>query len=107
PTAETLSGSKMLVANAEVHAPLIGLFRGTLDYGALPIELAAFLDSGVTWTSATRPSVFGGNRDLLRRAGGAARINAFSLLLIEIAASHPFDGINHGWRWQVGLRGGF
>src|SRR5206468_292955 len=55
PTAENLSGSKMLVANAEVHAPLVGLFRGTLEYGPVPVELAAFVDSGVTWTSTTRP----------------------------------------------------
>lgn len=105
--AQSLVGSRMLVANAEVRAPLVGLFRGDLQYGSVPIEVAAFMDAGMTWTKATRPSIFGGARDVLRSVGGAARINAFGLLIVEIAASRPLDRPHGGWRWQVGIREGF
>jgi hypothetical protein len=107
PLAANLTGSKMLVANLEVHAPLVGLFRHNLEYGPVPIELVAFADSGVTWTGDTRPTFLGGTRDVLRSLGGAARVNAFGLLIVEIAASRPLDRPNQGWRWQVGVRGGF
>ncbi len=102
-----LVGSRMLIANAEVHAPLVGLFRRDLQYGPVPMEVAAFADSGVTWTKDTKPALFGGTRDVLRSVGGALRINAFGLLLVEVAASRPLDRLDDGWRWQVGIRGGF
>jgi Tol biopolymer transport system component len=107
PLADDLVGSRLLVANAEVRAPLLGLFRGDLQYGALPIEVAAFMDAGVTWTKTTRPAFVGGTRDLFRSVGGAARINVFGLLIVEVAASRPLDRNNNGWQWQVGIREGF
>jgi hypothetical protein len=75
--------------------------------GPVPIEIAAFFDAGMTWTKTTRPAIFGGTRDLLRSVGAAARINAFGLVLIEVAASRPLDRPEPGWRWQVGIREGF
>jgi outer membrane protein assembly factor BamA len=105
--AENLVGSRLAVVNAEVRAPLVGLFRGDLQYGPVPIEIAAFFDAGMTWTKTTRPAIFGGTRDLLRSVGAAARINAFGLVLIEVAASRPLDRPEPGWRWQVGIREGF
>jgi Tol biopolymer transport system component len=105
--AENLVGSRLLVANAEVRAPLVGLFRGDLQYGPFPVEVAAFMDAGTTWTSTTRPTLFGGSREMLRSVGGAVRINAFGLLIVEIAASRPLDRPDTGWRWQVGVREGF
>ena len=107
PLASNLVGSRMLVANAEVHAPLIGLFRGDLQYGPVPMEVVAFADSGVTWTSDTKPTFAGGTREALRSVGGAVRINAFGLLLVEISAARPLDRLDNAWRWQVGIRGGF
>jgi Tol biopolymer transport system component len=104
---ENLVGSRLAVANAEVRAPLIGLFRGDLQYGPVPIEIAAFADAGMTWTQSARPAIFGGTRDVLRSVGGAARINAFGLLIVEIAASRPLDRPVKGWRWQIGVREGF
>ena len=105
--ANELVGSRMLVANAEVRAPLVGLFRRDLDYGPVPIELVAFFDAGVTWTRTERPAFAGGTRGVLRSAGGAARINAFGLMILEIAASRPLDRNDTGWRWQIAVREGF
>jgi outer membrane protein assembly factor BamA len=105
--ADDLVGSRMAVVNAEVRAPLVGLFRGDLQYGSVPIELAAFVDAGMTWTKDTRPAMFGGTRDLLRSVGAAARVNAFGLFIVEIAASRPLDRPSQGWRWQIGMREGF
>ena len=105
--ADNLAGSRLLVANAEVRAPLVGLLRRDLQYGAFPVEVAAFMDAGTTWTGTTRPTLVGGSRELLRSIGGAARFNAFGLLIVEIAASRPLDRPDTGWRWQVGIREGF
>lgn len=107
PAADNLVGSRLAVANIEVRAPLIGLFRGDLQYGPFPIEVAAFVDAGVTWTSGSRPVFAGGTREVLRSAGGAARFNVFNLLILEVAASRPFDRLDQSWRWQIGIRQGF
>ena len=40
PVFDRLFGSRMIVGNVEVRAPLWGLFKGRLTYGPLPIEMA-------------------------------------------------------------------
>jgi hypothetical protein len=104
---ESLRGSRLLVANAEVRAPLVGLFTGQLEYGRVPVDVAAFMDAGVAWTEGTRPAFAGGSRGAVRSYGLAARVNAFGLLILEVAASRPLDRVNRGWQWQVGIRQGF
>ena len=104
---DSLVGSRLLVTNVEVRAPLVGLIRGDLSYGPIPIEVAAFFDAGVAWTSGTAPVFAGGTREWVRSAGGAVRINAFGLLIVEVAASKPFDRLDRSWQWQVGIRQGF
>ena len=42
-----LRGSGMVVGNIEVRAPLIGLLKGEIDYGRVPIEIAGFFDAGL------------------------------------------------------------
>jgi outer membrane protein assembly factor BamA len=79
---ESLLGSRLLVANLEVRAPLIGLFRRELTYGRVPVEVAAFTDAGVTWTAATKPAFLGGTREIVRSYGGAVRLNAFGILVL-------------------------
>jgi hypothetical protein len=106
-TFKNLIGSRMAVANLEVRAPLLGLFRGELDYGRVPIEVAAFMDAGLTWTATDRPSFAGGARQVVRSYGAAARVNIFGVLTLEVAASRPLDRVRHGWQWQVGIRNGF
>jgi len=107
PLLDDLLGSRFLVGNFEVRAPLVGLFKHDIRYGKFPVEVGAFMDAGVTWTSDTRPEFLGGTRPLLRSAGGLARVNLFGLLIIEVSAAHPLDRINHSLQWQVGLRQGF
>jgi hypothetical protein len=102
-----LIGSRLAIANVEVRAPLAGLFSGEIEYGRVPVELAAFLDAGLTWTADDLPSFAGGTRTVFRSYGGAVRVNAFGLLTLEVAASRPLDRIDRGWKWQVLLRQGY
>lgn len=104
---ENLLGSRLFVANLEVRAPLVGLFRHELTYGRVPVELAAFTDAGVTWTSTTKPAIVGGTRQMVRSYGGAARVNVFGIFILEVAASKPLDRVDRSWQWQVGIREGF
>src|SRR6185436_3639964 len=104
---DNLIGSKLAIANVEVRAPLLGLFRGDIQYGRVPVEIAAFFDAGVTWTSETRPQLVGGTRPLLLSYGAAVRVNAFGLLIVELALAHPLDRPDRHWQWQLGLRQGF
>ena len=53
---DKLIGSRMVVANVEVRAPLRSLFTGQLEYGRLPIDVAAFFDMGVAWTRTSVPT---------------------------------------------------
>jgi Tol biopolymer transport system component len=104
---DNLIGSRLLVANAEIRAPLLGLFRGDIQYGRIPVEVAAFMDAGVTWTKDTLPQFLGGTRKLLRSYGGAVRVNAFGLFVVELSAARPLDRVEKGWQWQLGIREGF
>lgn len=102
-----LRGSRIAVANIEVRAPLMGLLKGDVSYGRVPVEIAGFFDAGVTWSSGDRPALAGGDRPLMRSVGAAARANLFGFLIVEVSASHPFDRVGGGIQWQVGIRQGF
>jgi len=102
-----LRGSRLAVANLEVRAPLVGLFKGEIEYGRLPVEVAAFFDAGVAWTKGERPSFAGGNRELVRSAGAAVRANLFGFVVLEFSVAKPLDRANKGIQWQLGLRQGF
>jgi Tol biopolymer transport system component len=104
---QNLIGSRLLVANAEVRAPLKGLFSGELEYGRIPVDIAAFADFGLMWTASDLPSLSGGTRRPVRSIGGAVRFNAFGILVLELAVSHPFDRVDRGLQWQFGIRQGF
>jgi outer membrane protein assembly factor BamA len=104
---DNLIGSRLLIANLEARAPLVGLFRGDIDYGRVPVEVAAFFDAGVAWTRDSLPSFAGGTRQWVRSVGGAVRFNAFGLLILEVSAARPLDRPDRSWRWQVGIRQGF
>jgi len=105
---DRLAGSRVLVMNAEVRAPLLGLLRGEIDYGYyVPLEIAAFFDAGVAWSSGTKPTLLGGNRDLVRSYGAALRANLFGFLTLELAASRAIDRIGKPVKWQLGIVQGF
>jgi hypothetical protein len=107
-TAEQLIGSKLLVTGVELRAPLVGLFKGALDYGPLPVELIGFFDAGVAWDDASRPSGFGdGTRPWARSVGAGVRINAFGYMIVELNAVRPLDRVDNSWRFVFGIRPGF
>jgi Tol biopolymer transport system component len=104
---DNLIGSRLAVANIEVHAPIPGLFRGEIEYGRVPVEIVGFFDAGVAWTNGTRPEFAGGTRSLVRSAGAAVRVNVFGLFAIELSAARPLDRLTTSLRWQFGIRQGF
>ena len=55
PVFDRLLGSRMLVGNLEVRAPLLGLFGKRNLYGPIPVEIGAFFDAGVAWDSVSKP----------------------------------------------------
>jgi hypothetical protein len=103
----SLVGSRLAVVNLEVRAPLKSLFTGELEYGRFPVDLAAFVDTGVAWTKDSQPAFAGGDRGAVRSVGGAVRANLFGFLVLEIAASRPLDRVERGLRWQVSMKPGF
>jgi len=106
PESSRLIGSRILVGNFEVRAPLVGLFRGRLDYGGVPMDVFAFADTGVAWTSNTRPRTFGGTRDWVTSVGFGARVNAFGFMIVELNMVRPLNR-QRGWMFTFGLAPGF
>jgi Tol biopolymer transport system component len=108
PTVDRLIGSKLFVTGVELRAPLVGLFRGALDYGPLPVELVGFFDAGVAWDDDSRPSGIGnGTRPWARSFGTGVRVNAFGYMIVELSAVRPLDRVDNSWRFVFGIRPGF
>jgi Tol biopolymer transport system component len=100
---DELTGSRFALVNVELRAPLLGLRSRTLEYGAVPIDLIAFVDGGFLWTGRRgHPLEF----DRFRSAGAGARVNAGGIIF-EITAARPFDRRGSGWRTSFLLRPGF
>jgi len=104
---DNLKGSRLAVINLEARAPLLGLFRGELDYGRLPIEIGGFYDAGVVWTRGSLPTIAGGVRVPVRSIGAVARVNVFGIAIVEFAVSHPFDRAGRPLQFQIGFMQGF
>ena len=107
PIFDRLIGSRMATMNVELRVPLEGLRSGNIEYGRIPIDLVAFADAGLAWTSTSLPVWLGGDRNVVRSVGGAARINVMGLLVVEVAVSRPFDRAEGGAKFQIGVREGF
>jgi len=111
PAFDRLVGSRMAVASAELRFPLLGLFsRGRSYYGAFPVEMALFGDAGMAWTADQRPRFIGGtnsDRDWVKSAGVALRVNALGFAVLEFDYVRPFDRPNEGWVWQFNLTPGW
>jgi hypothetical protein len=104
---DRLLGSRMVVINAEARAPLVGLFRGNLDYGPLPIEVFGFVDAGVAWNRGEQPSFAGGSRDWVTSAGAGARVNLLGFAIGEFNLARPLNRPGRGWLFVFNLRPGF
>ena len=107
PEYDRLLGSRMLVFNAEVRAPLAGLFNRQLDYGPIPVELFAFFDSGVAWTRDLKPTFADGTRPWVSSAGFGARVNLFGFAIGEFNLARPLQRHGRGWMFVFNLRPGF
>ncbi|MEA2725313.1 MAG: hypothetical protein QOH59_3084 [Gemmatimonadales bacterium] len=109
PVFDQLLGSRVVVANAELRFPLLGVLGiGSGYYGAFPIEFAVFGDGGLAWDNGHKPSVFGsGTRDPVFSAGAGLRINLLGFAVAEVDLVRPFDRPGKGWVWQFELQPGF
>ena len=107
PVYDQLFGSRILLGNAEVRAPLWGLIKGQLTYGPLPVELALFADAGVSWTREDQAAFLGGDRKILTSVGAALRVNVFGYMVVETSLAHPFDRPGKSWVWQWSFSPGF
>jgi Tol biopolymer transport system component len=107
PEFSNLLGSRILVTSLELRAPAVGLFKGRLDYGGVPVDLVAFADAGVAWTSADRPSFAGGSRDWVTSVGFGARVNLFGFAIVEFDIVRPLQRPERGWTFAFAFRPGF
>jgi Tol biopolymer transport system component len=107
PVYDRLLGSRMLVANLEVRAPLLGLFGAKRLYGPLPIDIGAFFDAGVAWDSGSTPALFGGDRELVRSLGGTARLNLFGFAVLQLDYVKPLDRPGKSPYFTFNLLSGF
>jgi len=107
PAYNQLFGSRFIVANAELRAPLLGMLTGRLDYGRLPIEIAFFADAGIAWTSQEKATFLDGGRDWVRSAGIAVRVNLLGFLVVETAFTRPMDRLSDQWVWSWVFTPGF
>jgi hypothetical protein len=107
PAFDRLNGSRVAIASAELRFPLLGLFSRKSFYGPFPIEMALFADAGLAWTSDTKPRFAGGDREWVRSAGAAIRVNVLGFAVAEFDYVRPLDRSRKGWLWQFGLTPGF
>jgi len=109
PTFDRLVGSRMLVGNIEFRFPLLRPFRNVDSnvYGPLPVEVAFFLDGGVTWNKGDKPSFFNGTREPVSSGGVSLRANLMGFAVAQIDFARPFDRPGRGWIWGFSLTPGF
>lgn len=105
---EDIEGSRLLVTNLEIRAPLVGMFRGQLDYGQLPIDVFGFFDAGVAWNGDDRvPDSGFSDRPWARSVGGGMRLNAYGFAVIELSAARAYNRPRDKWQFVFLLAPGF
>jgi hypothetical protein len=107
PVFDSLIGSRMLVGNLEVRAPLLGLLGKRNLYGPIPVEIGAFFDAGVAWDNVSKPAMFGGDRPLAKSTGLTARLNAFGVLVLQVDYVKPLDRPGKSAFFEFNLLTGF
>ena len=104
----SLFGSKMLVGNLEIRFPFFGLLGlGSGYYGIFPIETGLFYDTGVAWSTGSKPALFGGGKKLISSYGATIRINLFGYAVGEVDYVHPIERQGDKWMWEFNLIQGF
>ena len=108
PTFDRLMGSRMLVGNMEFRFPLLRPFGvDSRMYGPIPLEVAFFLDGGVTWNKGDKPSFFNGTRKPVSSGGITLRTNLMGFAIAQIDFARPFDRPGRGWVWGFSFTPGF
>jgi WD40 repeat protein len=108
PVFDQLLGSRMVVGNAELRFPLLGVLGlGSGYYGALPLDFMVFGDGGLAWDTADQPSLTGGNRKAVFSAGAGLRFNLFGFAVLEADLVHPFQRPDKNWVWELNFQPGF
>jgi outer membrane protein assembly factor BamA len=126
-----LYGSRMIVANAELRFPLLGILGvGKGFYGAWPLEAFAFFDAGLAYASGpsqwwggyiydplgrivgenlkeVRPWFAGGDRKPIKSWGFGVRTNLFGYLVLGLNYVYPIDRPVRGWHFQLSISPGF
>ena len=107
PVFDRLLGSRLLVSNLELRFPLFGALGRRRLYAPVPIELGAFADAGVAWTTRDRPEFVGGDRKWVRSVGAVGRLNLFGYAVLELNYVRPLDRPRKEWQWQFNIRPGY
>jgi outer membrane protein assembly factor BamA len=107
PVFDQLFGSRILVGNFEVRAPLLGLFGARNLYGPIPVEVGAFFDAGVAWNSGASPKLFGGERELVKSVGATARLNLLGFAVLQVDWVTPLDRPGKDAFFQFNVLAGF
>jgi hypothetical protein len=103
---DELLGSRLVVGNVELRAPLLGLRQRDLRYGPLPVEAFLFADSGLVWSRAAEFSAARDSRRLVSSFGAGARVSMFGLPL-ELSVVRALDPPSRRWSFDVSFRTGF
>jgi len=112
PEFDHLVGSRMLVFNGEVRAPLLGLFTGKMEYRGLPVDVFAFGDTGVAWTKTDTPvfkfsGVNANQRSFVSSVGFGTRVNLMGFLIAELSMAKPLNLAQQDWTFVFNLMPGF
>jgi Tol biopolymer transport system component len=103
---DELLGSRLLVGNLELRAPLLGMRARDLRYGVVPAEGFVFADGGMVWSRTPEFSAAPSERRLVRSFGIGVRVNALGLPL-EWAAVRATDPPAVGWSFGLTIRPSF
>ena len=96
PEYERISGSRLLVANAEVRLPLFGTEQlGLIRFRFLPTTLFAFADAGVAWNPDDPPAWVWERAPEARvpvvGVGAGARFNIMGALILQVYYAYPLQ----------------
>ena len=77
------------------------------DGTEVPVEIGLFYDTGVAWDSRTKPSVFGGEKDLVSSYGATARLNLMGFVVLQFDLAKPVDRPDKGTMFQFNILSAF
>jgi hypothetical protein len=107
PVFDQLFGSKMGVVNLELRLALLGALGAIQTPRIPPVEIAAFYDAGLTWTSRNNPFFLGGSRSEVTSYGGSLRFNILGFAVGQLSYVRPNDRPLKDWHWEFSLIPGF